>query len=252
MASSQFREFVHKAEPLAGVLGLTHVTDCARLEGLVQSGRLEPRRCDVFGEDLIYLFYGKPAYRRGWQGDATSNLDYARICLILRDKVIDRAHRILPFDSGGFARYCGAFHDSVDLCDFEIEKGDHPLQVIGAFYDSLERYWTMNPAQPRAFPVTQNIVRSYYQLITGGLAEKFDDRCATIEVQLADPLQLQGEVLAMIGPNQIFDDPAVKSMVTAWGAEPRGYRLPHMFNPSEVAGRLFSEVERFLEERGWL
>ena len=95
-------------------------------------------------------------------------------------------------------------------------------------------------------------MRSYYQLITGGLAEAFDDRCATIEVQLAETLPLDGEVLALIGPNQIFDDPEVKALVTEWGAEPRGYRVTHMFNPAEIAGKLFSEVERFLDDRKWL
>lgn len=95
-------------------------------------------------------------------------------------------------------------------------------------------------------------MRSYYQLITGGLSEQFDDRCSAIEVQLADTLLLDGQVLAVIGPNQIFDDPKVKAMVADWGAEPRGYRVPRMFNPAEVAGRIFSEVERFLEDQTWL
>lgn len=252
MTGKQFKDFIHYASPLAGQLGLTHVTDCVRLGGLVAARKLEPRQCDVFGEPLVYLFYGRPAYRRPWEGGATSNLDYARICLILRDEVANRAHRILPFDSGGFSRYSGAFHDSLTLSDFEIDPDDHPLKVVGAFYDSLEGYWNMNPIEPRSFPVTQNVVRSYYQLITGGLNEQFDDRCAAIEVQLADPLPLQGEVVAIVGPYQIFDDPAVKAMVEDWGAEPRPYRVPRMFNPQEVAGRLFSEVERFLEDMSWL
>ncbi len=252
MSDDQFRDFVHGAPPLEGQLGLTHVTDCARLPGLVQSGRLEPRMCDVFGEKLVYLFYGRPAYRSAWDGGATSNLDHARICLVLRDDVVARARRVLPFDSGGFGRYQSAFHHSLTLADFELAPGTHPLKVIGAFYESLEHYWTMDPIQGRKFPVTQNIVRSYYQLITGGLAEKFDDRCAAIEVQLDDTLALAGEVLAVIGPNQIFEDPKVQALIEAWDAEPRGYRITHMFNPPETAGRLFGEVERFLEDRGWL
>ncbi|MFZ8428755.1 hypothetical protein ACO1NA_14805, partial [Staphylococcus aureus] len=76
-----------------------------------------------------------------------------------------------------FNRYSGAFHDSLTLADFEVLPTDHPLKVIGAFYDSLEDYWMMEPVKPRTFPVTQHIVRSYYQLITGGLSEQFDDRC---------------------------------------------------------------------------
>ena len=248
----QFSDFVTSAAPLGGQLGLSHVTDCARLASLIQSERLEPRSCDVFGEQLVYLFYGRPAYRRAWEGNATSNLDYARICIVLRDEVVERAHRMLPFDSGGFHRYRGAFHDSLELADFEIAKGDHPLKLIGAFYDTLEGYWTMKPKQGLDFHATQNVIRSYYQLITGGLAEKFDDRCAAIEVQLDQALELNGEVLALIGPNQIFDDPAVEALLAKWGAEARGYRVTHMFNPPETSARLMAEVERFLDDRGWL
>lgn len=249
---AQFCDFISSATPVEGQLGLTHVTDCARLGSLIQSEKLEPRLCDVFGENLVYLFYGRPAYRRPWSGDATSNLDYARICLVLRDAVVDKAHRILPFDSGGYQRYAGAFHETLDIADFELAHGDHPLKLIGAFYDSVENYWTMNPTQPREFPATQNVIRSYYQLITGGLAEAFDDRCAAIEVQLNETLALDGEVLALVGPNQIFDDPAVTALLDKWDAEPRGYRLTHMFNPPETSARLTAEVERFLEDRGWL
>lgn len=252
MPDTQFRDYVHGAVPLDGQLGLTHVTDCARLAGLVASRKLEPRQCSVFGEPLTYLFYGRPAYRRAWNDGATSNLDYARICLILKDEVASKAHRILPFDSGGYKRYSGAFHDSIALADFEILPTDHPLKAIGAFYETLEDYWMMDPVQPRDFAVTQHIIRSYHQLITGGLAEQFDDRCATIEVQLSEMLPLDGQVLALIGPNEIFDDPDVKSLVTDWDAEPRGYRIPRMFNPAETSGLLLGEVWRFLDDRAWL
>lgn len=252
MSGHKFRDFVQAAKPVGGQLGLTHVTDCARLGSLVEARRLEPRHCDVFGQPLVYLFYGRPAYRRAWSEGATSNLDYARICLILHDEVAKRAHRILPFDSGGFPRYSSAFHDTLSLADFEVDPADHPLKIIGAFYDSVDAYWMMNPVQPRKFPITQHAVRSYYDLITGGLKERFDDRCASIEVQLAEPLPLQGAVVALVGPHQIFDDPAVQAMVDDWGAEPRPYRVPRMFDPREVAGRLFSEVERFLEDKTWL
>jgi hypothetical protein len=252
MAKKQFSDFVHDATALKGKLCLTHVTDCANLGGLVQSGSLAPKLCSVFNEDLVFLFYGRPAYRRPWTGEASCNLDYARICLVLRDEVVAKAHRILPFDSGGFGRYSSAFHDSLSISDFELTPGDHPLKLIGAFYASLEHYWTVQPIRPRQFAPTENIIRSYYQLIAGELAEKFDDRCAAIEVQLAETLGLENEVLAFIGPNQIFDDPAVQALVKKWDAEPRGYRVTHVFNPPETSGRLYAEVERFLEDRGWL
>lgn len=252
MTTSQFKDYVHGATPLVGQLGLTHVTDCAYLGGLVASGKLEPRDCKVYDEPLVYLFYGRPAYRSSWDKGTTTVLGYARICLILRDEVAAMAHRILPFDSGGFPHFGNALHHSLTRADFEIDPADHPLKIAGAFYDSLENYWEVKPRDGMSFPITQNIVQSYYHLISGGFHEQFDDRCGAIEVQVAQPIELKDRILALIAPNQAFEDPAVQAFLDASGAEARGYRITRMFNPSEVSGQLLSEVARFLEDRSWL
>lgn len=252
MTNKQFRDYVHGAEPLAGELGLTHVTDYAYLRGLVASGKLEPRPCNVYGEPLVYLFYGRPAYRSNWDKGTTTTIGYARICLILRDEVASMARRIMPFDSGGFAHYSSGLHHSLTRDDFEIDPADHPLKIAGAFYDTLGDYWDVKPKPSLSFPVTQDIVEAYYHLISGGLKEVFDDRCAAIEVQVAKPIELKDRIVALIGPNQIFEDPAVQSLLAESKAEARGYRITRMFDPREISGQLLSEVARFLEDRAWL
>lgn len=252
MNDRQFRDYIRSATPLAGQLGLTHVTDCAYLGGLVASGKLEPRDCKVYGEPLVYLFYGRPAYRSNWDQGTTTTIDYARICLILRDEVAAMAHRIMPFDSGGFQRYSSALHHSLKREDFEVDPKDHPLKIVGAFYDSLENYWEIKPKETLRFPITQNVIQSYYHLISGGFREEFDDRCGAIEVQVADPIPLKDRVVALIAPHQVFDDLAVEKFVADCGAEARGYRITRMFNPKEVSGQLLSEVARFLEDKAWL
>jgi hypothetical protein len=249
---NQFSEFVHCAPAISGGIGLTHVTDCVNISGVLASGKLEPRPCAIFKKDLLYLFYGRPAYRRKWDGEATSNLGYARICFILHDDVAQKASRILPFDSGGYDRFKHAFHDQLALEDFEIDPADSPRKIVAAFYDDFVGYYWMKPTPGLTFPLSQNIVDSYYKLITGNLKEAFDDRCAAIEVQLEQSLLLAGQVLAVIGPNQMFDDPHLMDQMKAWGAEPRGYKLTNFFNPAEISGRLLDEVERFLIDKSYL
>lgn len=252
MAAKQFGKFIHAAPAIIGGIGVTHVTDCANLDGVLASGKLEKRWCPVFEKDLLYFFYGRPAYRSKWDSGATSNLGYARMCFILRDEVADKAARILPFDSGGYKHYQRAFHHTLNIADFEVEPADHPRKIIAAFYDSFDDYYWMQPALGLSIPLSQTIVDSYYKLITGGLKETFDDRCAAIEIQLEESLPLAGEVIGVIGPNSMFDDPVLMDQIIAWGAEPRGYQLPRMFNPAEIGGRLLDEVARFLSDRGYL
>lgn len=247
-----FADFISGTPRTSGNLGLAHVTDCAHLGSIAQAGELKLRSCKVFKERLVYLFYGRPAYRAKWEGGSTADLAYARACFVLRDEVVSRAKRIFPFDTGGFRNYGSALHKSLGIADFQLNDGDHPLQVIGAFYSSLEDYFWMHPVSGRNFPISQNAVRSYYQLISAGQHEVHDDRCAAIEVQLDKPVPLKGEVLALIAPNQAFDDAALMAHLKDWGAEPRGYRITRAFNPVETTPLLMNEVDRFHRDMKWL
>lgn len=247
-----FADFINGTPKAAGNLGLAHVTDCAHLGEIARAGELKLRACRVFGERLVYLFYGRPAYRSKWEGGSTSDLGYARACFVLRDEAASRAKRIFPFDSGGFRNYGTALHRSFRIEDFQLKDGDHPLQVIGAFYANLEDYYWMNPIPGRRFSITQHAVESYYKLISAGQRETHDDRCAAIEVQLGEPMALKGQVLALIAPNQVFDDAELNARMAEWGAEPRGYRITRAFNPAETAPLLMSEVDRFHRDMKWL
>ena len=251
MGDGQFGTYIKVGADMEGGIGLTHVTDCANLEGIVASQKLEARHCSVFDKNILYLFYGKPAYRRKWDGESTSNLGFARVCFILKDEVSAQAARMLPFDSGAFfGRYRHAFHDMIGVEAFDVDPAIHPRKIIAAFYHSFSDYFWMQPIAGLKFPLTKTIVDSYYKLITGGLKEAFDDRCATIELQYRESLPLAGHVAAVIAPNQMFEDPELLALIHSWGAEPRGYMVPHMFNPSEIGGRLYDEVNRYLIDAG--
>lgn len=253
MIGKQFGEYIAAGTDIEGGIGLTHVTDCAYLGGIVESGKLEARYCSVFDKNLLYLFYGKPAYRRKWDGDGTSNLGFARVCFILKDDVSKQASRMLPFDSGAFfSRYHHAFYDKIGIDAFDVDPAVHPKKIVAAFYEGFSDYFWMKPILGLQIPLTKNIVDSYYKLITGGLKESFDDRCASIELQYEQSLPLIGQIEAIIAPNQMFEDAELLAQVKDWGAEPRGYMLPHMFNPSEIGGRLYDEVMRFLIDAGYV
>ena len=45
------------------VLPLMHSTTCENAENILENNLLSATHCGVFGTDLLYFFYGKPAYR---------------------------------------------------------------------------------------------------------------------------------------------------------------------------------------------
>ncbi len=79
-----------------------------------------------------------------------------------------------------------------------------------------------------------------------------DDRRAAIEIQMSDPLPLQGQLLALIAPNQIFDDTQVHDLLMQWNVEPVGYGIAKVFDPRETHGLLMNEVFRYSRDQKWI
>ena len=44
------------------MLPLTHVTRGILAEDIIRKGSVEPSACKLFGEPLVYFYYGRPAY----------------------------------------------------------------------------------------------------------------------------------------------------------------------------------------------
>jgi hypothetical protein len=56
-----FAKLVRAAPVSTVALPLTHVTDGYSFRDIMQSEALVPSPCAIFGSDLVYLFYGRPA-----------------------------------------------------------------------------------------------------------------------------------------------------------------------------------------------
>lgn len=82
-------------------LPLAHLTAARWLMSILDAGRLLPRSCKVFNEDLIYFSYGGVFYRTSkLQTENTSELPVA---MVFRPQVLDLCGRLFPFDSGAMA-----------------------------------------------------------------------------------------------------------------------------------------------------
>jgi hypothetical protein len=62
-AAGRLAAFVSSQTPIAGLLPLVHITRAYAFDTILDGDTLEPKPCDIFNEKLIYLFYGRPAYR---------------------------------------------------------------------------------------------------------------------------------------------------------------------------------------------
>lgn len=218
-ARGDFARLVRNAPLSEQDLPLTHVTDAYHLRNIADAGALEPTPCGIFDEPLLYLFYGRPAYRAAGQVE-TSGLDaYWPICFVLRSAAV-AAKRIYPFDSGAFHRglFADFCHHDMIKEDFELDVDPTtPARLLNLFWANARNYFDNRDALEGTFDPFAFEAKSYSELIRAKANAPFDERHSAIELQSGEPLALSGNLLAVIMPDDFASD-AVRARFEALGA----------------------------------
>src|SRR6266403_3124931 len=98
------RALVASHADMAEELPLVHTSRCEHLPGIASSNTLEPHPCTIFQESLIYLFYGRPAYRSRVGIKGGEPIALCPVCLVFKPRTISRSlHRVFPCDTGAVA-----------------------------------------------------------------------------------------------------------------------------------------------------
>jgi hypothetical protein len=220
-----------------GQVPLLHTTDMHAFRFIHLSDMLQPQECDVFrGESLLYFFYGWPAYRIHREVGSTTAKHYAPICMIMDGTFSPAPKRILPFDSGAYHKrlFHPPMHEDLPAHAYELAVGlDAPQKLIRIFYGSFRNYYDRRPLMDVLDENTawQNLsVDAYYQLISRRSNSRSDDRASAIEIQIDSPVQLRGNVGAVILPSGYLDQPGVLIQVESWGAKAIPYDLGFEFS----------------------
>jgi hypothetical protein len=245
-----FAQRVAAASPSRHVLPYTHVTDAYAFRDVIGSGELRPTPCRVFEEDLLYLFYGRPAYRAAQQEESNGIDAYWPVCFVLDGAKVSPT-RCFPFDSGAFQRgmYADHVYHRMIKEDFEVD-GDpiSPPRVIGAFWRDERSYYDADTRRGlRTFDAEalDFEVKAYCDLIASTGRAPFDERASAIEAQLDAPLQLKGNTVAVILPSE-FATPAIIRQVEALGALALPFSTVHRHDPQNMVAQIYDLVRDLL------
>jgi hypothetical protein len=220
----RFWDFVGQSAPLSeGKLPLIHATDLLRFRDIREHGELRPADCDVYkGEKLLYFFYGRPSYRPHGQEDTITAKAFLPICLVMSRAAMNKAIRILPFDSGAFHRRMmhPPMHEEMTKDVFELMVSpESPVQAIELFYGNEKNY-----REVRAKPAVDGFdefeeleVDAYFRLLHHRANTKYDDRITAVEIQLNESVPLTGYLHAVILPKSFFDRPGIAEQIGGWG-----------------------------------
>jgi hypothetical protein len=172
--------------PVAENLLWCHTTDGFRLKNLINTGTLSVNRCRVLDEDLLYFFYGRPAFRRD-EDQQLRLTSKSPIVIVLKTELVANALRMFPFDSGAFqaGRYQNWIHPGMTLADFQLAQSpEAPQRCISAFFGSANKYLRLEGQKPSLPYAGEFEVESLVAILNDPDATTADDRRLAVELQL--------------------------------------------------------------------
>lgn len=239
-------------------LPLVHTTRCEVLPHIVASHELRSvTLCDVFHEHLIYFFYGRPAYRHVLGSEPSGNLDLCPVCFVFRPHTIgSKAKRVFACDSGGVHK--GYFKDHLHPPDRDEMQLDTTLEsarkLVPLIFGDNSHYYLgkVKPAMPTAFAAGTPAARFHALLSdTGKLAA--DDRRSVIEVQMDSPVPLEHDLLCVVLPKEMMDQPGVReTILQVWQTETIHYETYPGAPPHEYTATIRDALRRRFQEGGRL
>lgn len=241
------QQFLATVQPQGLPLGLVHCTPVVRGIHVLGSRRLDPSNCPVYAEPLVYLFYGRPAFKPLADMNASAMAELWPMCLVFDAELMSRAVRILPFDSGGYDRY-GHCTGPLPRSAFELPGGAGAApKLVTAFYETNLNYFRQLPTlKPRDISVRYPEARAIARLANDETILDDDDRRSTVEIQLPSGVPLKESLLAIIGPPVLdVEVPVADILADCPRAVLHTYRTYGRQKPLAYTGQLYGLVEDF-------
>ena len=253
--TGDFRKLIAVQKPAAGELPFVHTSHRLGLRSILREGELQTEPCPFFDDEpLLYLFYGRPAYRVNSQVLSTAIDAYAPVCFILRPGSVKAPRRIFPFDSGAFhgERFSEAMHRKMVRDDFALEPDlSSPQRLVGLYFGDHDRYLRNQPVQDPELPSLAFEASSYHILITSRHENQFDERISAIELQLDEAMPLAGNVEAIVMPDR-FAIPEVLTTLDGIGAAAIPYEYIARLRPESYTSSIYQLVRDYYKRGGYL
>lgn len=181
----------------------THKKSCFRAEEIIKNLSISPHRCECFNEDLVYYFYGRPAYNISNHVGARGDCMYFPVCFLIDISKID-IYKAFPFDSGAYKMYSKYFYHSLTVDDLQIKPAtiDKIKHIVMKYWGDNDNYYRENYEAHLDVDTEPYIVQGYINLITEKGEVTFDERRSTIEIISNKALALNSEsLIAVFAPD---------------------------------------------------
>ena len=231
-------------------LPLVHTTKTEYIHNIISACSLSPSPCPVFKEPLLYLFYGRPAYRIAKPDKPTTDVIYCPICLVFKpySDLKGLIARIFPFDSG--AGTSGRFNSHIrkdELDRYQLTPLiESAKQVVSLFFGENRKYYFGKARAGLSFAPEDATAAKYYTLVSELGTHDYDDRRSAIEIQARTSFVLRDALLAVVLPECLLDLPVIRdTIIRDWRALPLTYGSQFGGIPSEYSAIIREKLDEF-------
>ena len=252
--ASRFSTQVPISNQAIELLPAYHTCDGFDARSHVERGEiLTTDTCEVFGRNITYLFYGRPAFKYALDDGATTNLALYPVCFVMNLEKMEALSRIFPFDTGALfhKRLSRYIHKKHTVLDFEIEpKTSRINDIVFHFFGSIKNY--INPSAPaRDYAAEDFESVSYSKMIDSHVRTEADERRVTIEIHAPESVKLTSGVLqAIILPTQLRGSKLYSDFIDANQIKAQCYDI-EVWNPALSFGLVSAAAKRFMLSSGY-
>jgi len=221
---------------------LVHLSIARWFNSIARNGQLDPIRCTVFNEDLLYLFYGGVFYRPSV--GTTRNASEMPVAFVFDPSLLTTILRLYPFDTGGLAN--GKFGNwGTVLSDFRdtfrvVGDGDFKVasRLVQHLFGSNEHYLS-GKADAKCMSLP-NPIPKLYEFYSDDLTQfGADHRQCIIECQMATAVAITRTLLWVGFPESMTDDfVTLCQWIQPYIPQFYSYASHVIKNPAQIAAQL--------------
>jgi hypothetical protein len=244
---------------LPGALKLpwVHSASANNLMDIIANGKLLAAPCNVFrGENLCYLFIGRPAYKvRPVDNPSPWQLPVAFVVRFGKPPPIKR---VFPFDSGAFHQQRLPSYITMFKMDGYNLVGHPDLvgRLVSFYFKTPDRYVHRRPAGEEEIKEQYNLdmrhaeVMALSRLYLENSSPDCDDRAAAIEIQVAEDIEIKSDnLLGVVMPAEYARVPELLNSIKAITPNVELYDLLPLGTGSHY-GLLYQGVQNIYRRTG--
>ncbi len=254
MDKSKLTSFINaksKDDKLPDVLPAFHT--CQGLLGLkiLQDETLKIKYCNVFKKDLLYFFYGKPAYPVKSKNDKSgTNPLLCPICFIVNTQKIN-FYEVYPFDTGAFdaGMYDEFINNKFNINDYKVESNIQGiLSYIKVMFGDNENYIKRESTITEDATADEEI-NALISLLNCDGEYQFDERACTVEIISNKNYAIKDVVECIILPNAVLRDENVKNVLDKNNIKYITYSYRTLTKPTLYNGVILEKAEEYIRGR---